>query len=220
MDRKNYIEFACGMKGSGKSTLLARHAARFPRRVIIDPTAEFFDLYPQARECMTLSEVLNAFEDVAALPQWVVVACISARDAAKVIHVLAPEDNPRGGYSVAVGGVLVECGEVEMIAPNDGRMSADIGHAFHRGRHQRISFCVGTRRPRDVHRLVTSQCDVISAFKQHEPRDVEYLTKLVTPTVAQCIDTLPDYHHVRYLPNYRRASIVDARGNEIEVIHL
>lgn len=203
------------MRGSGKSTLLARHAALFPRRLAIDPTAEFFGTMVGAYECLTYAETLDALEDAASAKRWTVIACIPPDDTIKLLRILAPESNPRGGYSLAVGGMMIECGEIETIAVNNRGIAPEVTNIFHRGRHYRLSILCATRRPRDVHRIATSQADVIACFRQHEPGDLDYLASVVGDKVVTHIAQLEPYYHVRYLPTQMRASLVNANGVEV-----
>lgn len=215
--RVNYAEIASGLKGSGKSHLLARRAARFPRRLILDYADEFFDVYDDAFECLSWPQMLQALRAAAHEKTWVIVASLMLEDVIKLANVLSPAGRPRSGYSYNVGGLIVECGEVELIAPNRGFHPA-IAELVHRGRHSRTSMAWGTRRPRDVNRLVTSQADVISCFRQQETADIEYLASIIGVSAASRISTLAEHHHVQYIPKVNRASVVNGDGEEIEVL--
>lgn len=217
LPRINYVEFACGVKGSGKSFALARRAARFPRRIILDYADEFFGVYGGAHECLTIGQVLDALEDVAPSGKWTVVASLSDADMVKLAAVLSPLGRPRSGYAYAVGGVLLECGEVERIAPNRG-LAPEIAELVHRGRHSRTSMAWGTRRPRDVNRLVTSQCDVVACFRQQEVDDIEYLAGLVGRVAAERIGTLGEHHHVLSIPKLNKSYIINQDGKQIEAL--
>ena len=217
MERVNFVEFACGMRASGKSTLLARHAARFPRRLIIDPIAEYWGVYKGAIECLSLPETLDALGDLVKVRRWTIVACLEPADTVKLCGMLAPLNNPRAGYSISVDGLLLECGEVDTIAPNSKAIPNEIKNLFQRGRHYRVSVVCATQRPRDVHRVVTSQADVISCFRQHEPRDVDYLASLTTSALAARIATLEPYAHLQFLPRVMRAFLVDSKGKEVKL---
>ena len=211
----SFVAFATGKKRSGKSHLLARYATRFKRRVLVDPVAEFFGVYAGAYECMKYGEVLDALEDAATVDRWNIVACISPDDTVKLCGVLAPLNNPRGGYARAVGGLLLECGEVDTIAPNNAGIAPEVRNLFQRGRHFRVSVVCATQRPRDVHRVVTSQADVIACFRQHEPRDVDYLAQITSDALAKRIASLEPFHHVQYLPSFGTAALVDPQGREV-----
>ncbi len=212
VERKNFVAYSCGRKGTGKSTLLARYASRFPRRLILDTSAEFYGKYPGAYECLTYRATLDALEDAAPRSSWIVVACLLPKESAKIFGILSPLRNPVAGYSVAVGGVMVECGEVDTVMPNHKGISAEAANIIHRGRHSLVSLAVGSRRPADVNRLLTSQADVVACFQQYERNDIEYLASVVGENNAAMLSALPDYHHLQYLPQSRRAYIVDPRG--------
>lgn len=216
LQRVNYVEFCCGRKGEGKSFLLARRAAKFPRRIVLDFADEFGGVYPGAIECLTYAQCLDALETLAPSSRWIIVASLSVDDVAKLCALLSPEGRPRAGVAAALGGVLVECGEVERIAPNGPAFKPAIAELIHRGRHSRVSMVWGTRRPRDVNRLVTSQADVITAFRQQEPRDVEYLTSVIGPSAAT-LAHLNKYEHLQYVTSDSTVALVDKDGNAKEI---
>lgn len=217
MQRKNFVAFVCGMRASGKSVLLARYAAKFDRRIVLDPNCEFLGVYPGARECHTLRQTIDALDDCAGEKRWTVVSCIDPEQVPKLCRVLAPVGS-LGGYSRAVGGCLLECGEVDTIAPNHAGIAAEVRNLFQRGRHYRISVVCATQRPRDVHRVVTAQADAICAFKQHEPRDLDYLAQCTSVAIADRVRQLERYFHVQYLPNQGAAFLVNPRGATVQRI--
>lgn len=212
MERRNFIEFVCGMRGSGKSTLCARHGSRFPRRILLDPLGEFLGVYPKAREASTLAQTLDALDDASSERTWIVVACIDPEVMPKLCAALAPIGSVAGGYSRAVGGVVVECGEIDTVAPNSQAIAPEVRNLFQRGRHYRVSVICATQRPRDVHRVATSQADSVCVFRQHEPRDVDYIAQLTSEKLASRVTSLPQFTHLQYLPGFGVARLVDRDG--------
>jgi hypothetical protein len=217
MERKNFIAFVCGMRASGKSFLLAKYAAKFSRRIVLDPNCEFLGAYSGARECHTLAQTIDALDDLSGERRWTVVTCIDPEQVPRLCRVLAPVGG-MGGYARAVGGLLVECGEVDVIAPNHAGISAEVRNLFQRGRHYRVSVVCATQRPRDVHRVVTAQADAVCAFRQHEPRDLDYLAQCTSVAIAARVRTLDQYWHIQYLPNHGAAFAVNPRGVAVEKI--
>lgn len=212
------MEFATGRKGSGKSTHLASRAARFPRRIVLDFADEFFGSYAGAFECVGFSETLDALEEAAGRAKWTVVCSLLPAEVVKLAALLSPEGRPRSGYSYLVGGVLLECGEVELIAPNGAAMRNEVANLIHRGRHSRTSMLWATRRPRDVSRLVTSQLDVVSIFRQQEQADIAYLAALVGGDAEPFISGLGEWERVEALPSYGVAVVLDGEGKLKTVI--
>jgi hypothetical protein len=218
--RVNFVGFACGVKGSGKSTLVNKWASHFPRRIVIDFMAELFGQIPGAYECLTLEETTDALADIIhekKTSAFTVVSCITPEEVPTLCNILAPLKNPRGGYSLGVDGLLLDCAECELIWPNDGSMSDEAGNLIHRGRHYRISVAAATRRTRDVNRLLTSQADVVACFRQQETRDLQYLAGFLGENVAAKVATLPEFSYVQKLPSTGRASVIDKDGKEIVI---
>ena len=215
MERANFVAFACGKRGSGKSFLLDRLSEKFPRRIIIDPLGEYLGRYEGAQECGSLTETLDALEVNiynGGVRRWTVVSCIEPNDTGQLCGALAPVGNMAGGYSRAVGGVCLVCGEVDTIAPNSAAIPSAVRNVLQRGRHYRVSFLGGTQRPRDVHRVVTSQADALFIFRQHELRDLDYIARITSGPLAQVVRELPIYTHARYLPNTGDCAIIDKNG--------
>lgn len=198
--RQNLISFVCGRKGAGKSQLLHEvFSNAHPRVITLDMTysGEVLERDPNAIPAFTLAELANILDVCAAQPSWHVAAELPARDVPALFEVLCPTSRGTPSYSRAVGGVAVECGEVDAIAPVGGTPDI-IDNAFKRGRHVLLSLFTGTQRPHECSRVVTSQADVVVAFSQHEPRDIEYLSRAISKPVGNLIRHLPKYHHVWY----------------------
>ena len=145
--------------------------------------------------------------------RWTVVSSLYEDDVPELLSAIIPSGGASAlGFSRAVGGMLVECGEVDLIAPNNGSIAREVRDMFQRGRHHSLSVLCATQRPRDTHRVVTSQSDMIAAFRQHEPRDAEYLDSVMGGRASGILTTLARYEHLRYYPNHGALQRVDASG--------
>ncbi len=213
--RVNWIGFACGIRDGGKSTLIRKWARSFPRRLVLDFVAEEAAEVPGAIECLTLSETLDAMADVVheKRTEFTIVSSIRKDEVAKLCGILAPPDNPRGGYSLGVDGILLDCSECEYVWPNDNSMSEEAANLIHRGRHYRVSVAAATRRTRDVSRLVTSQADVKAYFRQSEAVDLESIARNEGDFAVEKIAALPQYWYLQKLRS-GRMSIIEADGTE------
>lgn len=208
----NFIAFACGMKRSGKSRLLAELARKFPRRLIFDFIEEYVTL-PGAIIGRTLGQTADALRKASARPQWTVVSTLYERDVPELLARIIPSGGSTvPGFSRAVGGMVVECGEIDLIAPNNGSIPQEVRDMFQRGRHHGLSVLAATQRPRDTHRVVTSQSNLVAAFRQHEPRDVEYLNSVMSGRAGELLPTLARFEHLRYFPNEGELHRVTASG--------
>ncbi len=217
--KRNIVVFVCGRRASGKSVLLARYGVQFPRRLLHDPVGEFAGTIPGAYECYTLAEAREALADAAAVSRWTLVACLDEADMAEVAGLLAPLGRPDRGYARAVGGVCVESGEIDLLAPPHAGIDRRIRNLLQRGRHHGVSLLLGTQRPRDVHRVVTSQADAIALFRQHEPRDLEYVASSLSSALVDVVRELPRYHYVLYVPLAGTAHVVDATGRTVRAMN-
>lgn len=214
----NFIAFACGMKRSGKSHLLDTLASKFPRRIIFDFIGEYdaaisergFFGGESVAECVDLLKHAHKTRT-----GWTVCAMLTPEQVPELLGAIMHKQNP---FSRAVGGVVVQCGEVDLIAPNHAGISTEVRNVFQRGRHFDVSALVATQRPRDVHRVVTSQSDILCAFRQHEPRDADFLGDIMRSDATPLVKTLGRFEYVRYMVNYGRLDIVSADGSVRETI--
>lgn len=211
----NFIAFACGMKRSGKSHLLASLALQFPRRLILDFVGEYIGRLPGAREAHSLRDVVKALQRVRKSPRWTVTACMDPADVPDLLNAIAPIGAATAyGFSRAVGGLVIECGEIDVIAPNSG-MSPEARNIFQRGRHHSLSILAAVQRPSSANRIVTSQADLICAFRQHEPRDADYLGEIMHSGAPEIIRSLPPRFYLRYLVNYGLLETVNDAGQVV-----
>lgn len=189
-DRRNTIVGVVGRKGSGKSALIADVLGpRHPRRVTFDWTGESRELYPHATTALGLADTLHAMEELhRADPRaWHVISVIDPDDAGLLLSELAPRYAPGvRSLSGALGGVCVECGEIDVIAPvsGAGASARAVTDAIARGRHHRLSFLWATQRPHQCARILSSQLDTLIAFRMHEPRDIMWLARAAGPMYA------------------------------------
>ncbi len=209
----NFIAFACGMKRSGKSRLLDTLATRFPRRILFDFVGEYEGKVPNATYGYTLAECVDALQTARKSSKWTVVCVMDPAHVPQLLGAIMDQRNP---FTRAVGGVVLQFGEVDLVAPNNMGIATEVRNVFQRGRHFDVSALAATQRPRDVHRVVTSQSDVICAFRQHEPRDAEYLGSVTRSDAVPLLNTLQQYEYLRYYPNFGRLEVVDRNGTARE----
>lgn len=199
MNKKNFVAFVTGKRGSGKSHELNRLAQKFPRRLVLDFLGEHEGAIPGAVEAWTFGDTLSALQRVQKLPRWTVVSSMDERYVPQLLEVLAPSF--RGGapgYSKSVGGMVLELGECDTVWPNGGS-SPEARGVVKRGRHHWLSILAATQRPAETDRIITSQADIICSFRQHEPRDLAYLSAVMGGSrVAPLLTTLQPYHFLRY----------------------
>lgn len=211
--RRNFVAFVCGKRGSGKSFLLNRLAQPFPRRLILDFLGEYEGVIRGAREAWDIADTVDALRDVARSPRWTVVSSMDESEVPALLEALAPARHGGAlGFSRAVGGMLLQSDEIDTVLPNGGG-ATEARNIFKRGRHHGLSILCGTQRPAETARIVTSQSDIICSFRQHEPRDVAYLSGVMGGShVAPLLYSLADRWHLRYWVNTGALELVDPDG--------
>lgn len=218
-NNRNFIASVVGTTGSGKSYLLNQFAQRFPRRLVLDFMGEHTGRIAGARECYDLRDTVAALSVAARQSdRWTVLSFMDERFVPDLFRVLAPTGRDAArGFSRTVGGLVVECGEVDLIAPNSGAISDGVKSLYKRGRHAAISILGATQRASECHRIVTSQSTVICAFRQHEPRDVATLAQVMGSRAGDMLPTLAPRHYLRYWPAFGTLELVDPFGKCVAV---
>lgn len=221
MLRRNLIAFGTGRKASGKSQLLwDRYVSRAPRVIHLDENDEI--KYRDANAIVAvglpaLYDVLRAAAGKGAVRWRVALQGLTTDDVRELFFRLAPPAGGVASLSRTFGGIAIETGEVDVIAPASG-VAPEVQGAFKRGRHNLLSLFVATQRPHACGRIVTSQADEIFSFSQHEPADLRYLRLQMGSNVAGVIPRLPKYWHVLYQASTGIAWVCDENRKVDRVI--
>jgi len=199
----NTILCLFGKKGSGKSTLSKEIAREWPRVIVLDTMSEYTeaDKYETAQGFRDITELLQA-------------KCDERR------YKLSLQE-----FDIMEGLTILElCWEIPdtfIIIEEAGLYSSPsqlpmpVANLVLRGRHKAISTLWTSQRPASLNRAITSQADVIIAFRQHEERDVHYL-KSVLGDKAEELRDLPDYHIMAYGNRAKFPLAVIERNPELE----
>ena len=191
--RKNEIVFVSGRTGTGKSKLLYDlFVSRAPRVLSLDPNDEVSERNPDAIVARGYAQTLAALRACAPYPQWHIAAVVEEEHFDDLVNLLIPPmmAEERTGYARAVGGMALECGELDVLAPVHSA-SRTVTGMWRRARHNRLSIFAGTQRTNECARVCSSQAHHIIAFAQNEPNDIDYLAKAISRPAAEMIGRLP-----------------------------
>lgn len=219
--RRNQIVISVGRKGSGKSQLLwDLFTSRAPRVLSLDNLGETKERDPDVAEVFGWSQLMRALRAVAQLdgngrprfPRWHIAASVEPDDLRELFTMLCPPiGTPKEkSLAVAFGGMAVECNEAYDLAPN-GRTPDEVLAAWRRGRHYGLDLYMATQRPASVAREVTALADLVFAFAQREPNDIDFLAKQISPAVAAQVRELrpEDFQCIRYDVNAGTSALLD-----------
>lgn len=197
--------FACGVTGTGKTHLLRElWIERAPRVLLLDHLGEW-----GAPDAFDLRQLVERLRQAAGRDRWRIVASLDPEEVAKLAEILIPFGDARGkSFAAAVGGMALALDEADQLAGRscDRRISG----LWRRGRHVGLSIYAATQRPADVHRAVTSQSQWIAVTKVYEPRDMLYLSQLLTPDAMDALGEVPQYGALLWEQAKRSGYIVDA----------
>lgn len=220
--RQNLIVFGCGPKGSGKTRFLHEmFARRTPRLITLDVVGEAGELDPECIQAAGMQELRRALAYCArAGRRWHVAAALDREELPALFRVLAPPfASGRTSFARSVGGVALQCSEIDDVAPASGA-DPEIIAAWRRGRHHCLSIYAATQRPASCARDVSAQADVLFSFATHEPRDLEYLARATSKPVAALVAELPRYHAMYYHRQASRVFLTDQSQRAYRVLSL
>jgi hypothetical protein len=179
--RDNTIVSVFGRKGSGKTTLVGEIAEDHRRVFAFDSMGE----YGEERGfvvCYGLADCARAMVEAARAPLFRLSLRVDrTEDFLKLLRI---------AYEVPDSLLIVE--ETSLYC-SPSRLPDDLSRLVRYGRHRRLNIVFVARRPSEIHRELTAQSDVIVTFRQHEPRDVDYLKSFIGPRVEH-VSRLPEYH--------------------------
>lgn len=178
----NTVTTVLGRKGSGKTTLVQEIIREHPRAVMFDPCGEY-GANVGARIVTGFPAAARALADVSRRPRERWRLSLRVDDLEDQLALLRI-----AWYLERYLLVIEEAGE--LCTPQ--HLPPEISRLLRMGRHHRISQVYVGQRPSTVHRLVTSQSDLIVSFQQHEERDVDYLRATIGPG-AEAVRTLPRF---------------------------
>jgi len=182
-ERENYVLSIFGMKGEGKTYLAQEIAAEERRVVVIDVTGQFRDM----ETVVGFKASLRRLAEVEDKPRFKLSLWITEVD--EVLRVLD---------------VLFNMQKFTLIIDETSEYvsSANLPPEFRQlimlGRHQAINQIYMSRRPAEINRALTSQSDVIVAFRQHEKRDIDYLSSFMGKELAERARNLGKYEIIAW----------------------
>lgn len=218
--RKNEIVFVSGRTGTGKSQLLYDlFVSRAPRVLSLDVNGEVAERNPDAIEARGWTRVVAALRAVAPYPQWHIAAVIEEEHFDDLVNLLIPPmmADDQTGYARAVGGMALECGELDVLAPVHSA-SRTVTGMWRRARHNRLSIFGGTQRTNEVARVCSSQAHHIIAFAQNEPNDIAYLAKAISRPGAELVERLPLHWCVWFERSSGRLYVMDPGRNVVKTV--
>lgn len=112
----------------------------------------------------------------------------------------------------AVGDLVFAIDEIDYFG-TAGACDEKLDWLIRYGRHRRVAMVYTARRPAEVPRNLTAQSSEFRIFRLTEPRDIEYMRRLIGPA-AERLPQLEQFSHLRYQDS-GAAEIIDARGRAV-----
>ncbi len=203
VEKENLILTIFGMKGSGKSTLVKKILPEFPRVIVLDTNQEY-----ERDVAVIFSDLLEAVDFLKGYAE--------NDDPFSMAYV--PDELPEDGITflrmaATVPRSLVVVDEAHMYC-SASVMPYPVQRLVRLGRHSEISQVYVAQRPAALPRDLTAQSDLVVSFRQHEGRDVAYMTGLFGRS-AESLKTLSDYR-VEVYGDTRKApqAVLDARAKK------
>lgn len=117
--------------------------------------------------------------------------------------------NHVAGLTAAVGDMVLAVDEIDYFSTASA-CDEKLDWLIRYGRHRRVAMIYTARRPAEIPRNLTAQTSEFRIFRLTEPRDVDYMLRLIGPD-AEKLPGLRQFHHLRYLDS-GECSILDPDG--------
>jgi len=203
LKRNNTIVLIIGRKGSGKSTLARVMVPKLGNRIIIlDPLHEYsggvichsFDQFRRSIKSLYDSYEIRYYSDPTNDNRPLDYSKIPFR------YVLRFDNDSDYDKAVGLTRNLGHCWIViEEITHfvSTYHKSENFDRIIRYARHTNVSVLMISQRCAEIPRLYTSQADSVISFKQSEPRDIEYLSKvgIVGKAGSEKVQTLPVFEY-------------------------
>lgn len=188
---KNQIIVVLGKKGSGKTYLTRRLITDQRRLVIYDPLRQFSFSGVIFTAPAPLIEYLKARG-----PRGFQVVYQPDFSAGDNTDIIQREFQKICRIVDCLSDVYFVIDEIDLYTSHSS-CPAYFNNFIQRGRHQRVSLVVTTRRHTETTRHLTAQADILISFHQHEPNDIKYLGGFFG-ALAHDLPRLPQYHYIKY----------------------
>ena len=99
----------------------------------------------------------------------------------------------------AFGSMIFGIDEFDMLCGSrwgDTRMPPEMYHLVNYGRHCRVSMLATARRPMNVARGFTSQCQTMRLFHMREKADLKYFEEYIGQSDTARLSSLPKFHYL------------------------
>lgn len=87
--------------------------------------------------------------------------------------------------------------EIDKFA-SPSSIEASVNNLYNVGRHYEVDIISASRRPNQVHRIITSQSHLLVLFHTNEPRDLAYIREYANKETANAVKGLKRYEYVTY----------------------
>lgn len=181
-----------GQRGSGKSSWLKKNVPDIPRFILWDTLGEYID--PSFNQFDNLQELYSFVYDNQGGQFQAVYNSVNDKDFDGVCMIAG-----------AVGDCTLIVEEVDTYAtPN--YCPSELLVLLKKGRHYGVSMVFVSRRPAEIHRMITAQSQRFILFRILEPNDVRYLKSIV----GESADRLPSLPVLSYI-DWRHGEITEGK---------
>lgn len=218
---RNLRVFVCGPPECGKSSALKTlFVSKTDRVITIDINGEAAGEDPNAIPVYGIDGIFDALNTLASRRRWHIAAfSLEPKDYDRLFATLSPvmKSESATSYTKLVGGVAIACAEAAEIFPN-GRTSKSGAGALNRARHHLLSLYMGTQRPQDVHKALTSFAHTTLVFPTFGHRELQHWRENISPPVAELLPKLEQYHSIVYRPGRRYVQELDPNYRPVRTI--
>ncbi len=190
-----------GMRGSGKSTLSRKLSSAYPRRVVIDPLAEWSEVDVHYRVVRGYAEFARVFAEVVFSDRFTLV-CQFDPETSDEDQSAEFDSILRSLYYTGRETGMGCCLVIEEV--HNFATPYAIQHWLRQivltGRHAHLAVIASTQRPASVNKALVSQAAHVFTGQLFEQRDVKYLEDTLSGDIAERAALLPKFRFLGFTP--------------------
>ena len=202
MTTEKKIQLVIGKRGSGKS-LLAKHLISKTNRLVI------YDIMSEYIDGVTFDDTIRS----GLVEFW---RQVYQGDFRIIYRPLNPkrEIDWLAEAVFALGNLTFVVEEIDSVCTSFD-MPRPIQAIVQRGRHRNIEMIGVTPAPFGIHRDLTRQAKSIYIFKTNEPRDIQYLSRLLGEGIETKLAALEQYQFVNWSDDNEKLRVGRLQNDEL-----
>lgn len=188
--KKNEFVTVFGRTGYGKTYLIRNILLKHYRRMIIFDTMDEY-LTESGIDILSVSDFENTIKTLISHDTQDFCLRVSSKKFTDYCDILDIVVNNQ------FRNITLVIDEIDKFA-SPSSIEASVNNLYNVGRHFEVNVIAASRRPNQVHRIITSQSHLLILFHTNEPRDLAYIREYANKDAANAVKGLKRYEYIIY----------------------